>query len=106
LLYFPKYSKAELSKAGPQTFILCGRQSRGEREKEGELCNWKHLTIQTQDNSMEIALCHVLWFEKKGDSLTATDRNTQSKKNQGEADAERWWQPQGGPVRRVWGRAG
>lgn len=55
---------------------------------------------------MEIALCHVLWFEKKGDSLTATDRNTQSKKNQGEADAERWWQPQGGPVRRVWGRAG
>lgn len=39
--------------------------------------------------SMEIALCHVLWFEKNGNSLIDTDRNTESKKKGGEADTER-----------------
>lgn len=47
-LYFSQHSKAELSKAGPQMLILCGRKSWGENEEGGELCNWKHVRIQTE----------------------------------------------------------
>lgn len=67
-----------------------GKEHERRRIVQVETCN----NPDTKLYSMETAFCHVLWFEKKGDSLIDTDRNTQSKKKQERQTQERWWQPQ------------